>query len=441
MLGGKDVKKGIILILTIILIIGGFPVSAEPEKAVPETASAAVILAQEGTGRILYEKNADQRVYPASTTKVMTAMIAIEKLDPSQVLVASETAILIDRDGSNMGILAGEELTVEQLLYGLLVHSANDAANVLAEAVGGDISSFVSLMNEKAEELGMNSSHFMNAHGYHDPDHYTTARDMLTLSMKAMESDLFRTIVSTPVYEIPPTNRYKEIRYLSSNNALINVMKGHRYIYEGAKGIKTGHTNDSGYCLTSYAKRNGLGLFCVTMNAPVDYTGNYSFLDTISLFDYGYKNFTLQNVADVNEIVATHDVQWAKDGEQVILTAKEPLEVLLPKNHRKDLLTTQITVEEKIKAPVKQGAVLGRVEYYYDGLAVGSVDLVATRAIERSTMTMIFKSLWKIVFSAWVMVPLTLIVIVLILRSMHEEKKKRIAREKRRQQFRKELNR
>ncbi|MBQ2696039.1 MAG: D-alanyl-D-alanine carboxypeptidase [Clostridia bacterium] len=434
-------KKTIILMITILLIISGLPVSAEPEKAVPETASAAVIMAQEGTGRIIFEKNADQRVYPASTTKVMTAMIAIEKLDPSQVLVASETAIQIDRDGSNMGILAGEELTVEQLLYGLLVHSANDAANVLAEAVSGDIPSFVNLMNEKAKELGMNNSHFMNAHGYHDPDHYTTARDMLTLSMKAMESDLFCKIVSTPVYEIPPTNRYTEIRYLSSNNALINVMKGHKYIYDGAKGIKTGHTNDAGYCLTSYAERNGLGFFCVTMNAPVDYTGNYSFLDTISLFDYGYKTYALKNVADVNEIVATHDVKWAKDGEQVVLTAKEPLEVMLPKNHKADLLTTQITVEENITAPVKQGSVLGRVDYYYDGEMVGSMDLIATRDIDRSNMTMIFKSLWNIIFSAWVMVPLTLVVVVLILRSVREERKKRIARERRRQQFRKELDR
>ena len=434
-------KKFVAVFLVIIISLSGVSVFAENKNNEPDISSGSAILVQEGTGRIMYEKNADKRVFPASTTKVMTAMLAIEKLDPAQSLTASETAIQIDRDGSNMGILHNEILTVEQLLYGLLVHSANDAANVLAEAVAGSIPAFVELMNQRAAELGMTGTHFMNAHGYHDPDHYTTARDMMTLSVKAMESDLFRTIVSTPVYEIPPTNRYEEVRHLSSNNALLNVMKGHRYIYSGAKGIKTGHTNDAGYCLTSYAERGGLGYFCVTMNAPVDYTGNYSFIDTINLFDYGFKNFALKNVADVNEIVTTHDVKWAKGGDQAVLTAKEPLEVLLPKQYDKELLTTKITTEEKMKAPIKRGDTLGSIEYFYDGVSVGSVELVASKDVSRSFLKMIFQTLWNLIFNVWVMVPFAALVLILILRSMHEEKKKRMARERRRQEFRRDFYR
>ncbi len=430
-------KKTAILFLICMLLLQSFSVFAEVKQ--PDIESTSAILVQEGTGRIMYEKDADKKAYPASTTKVMTAMLAIENLDPAATLTASETAVQIDRDGSNMGILAGEVLTVEQLLYGLLVHSANDAANVLAEAVSGDIPAFIDLMNKRAEELGMTGTHFMNAHGYHDPEHYTTARDMMKLVQKAMENDLFRTIVATPTYEIPPTNRYEEIRYLSSNNALLNPMKGHRYIYEGAQGIKTGHTSDAGYCLTSYVNRKGVGYYCVTMNAPVNETGSYSFIDSIALYDYVFKGFAMQTVADTNEIVSTRDVKWAKGDEHAILSAKVPLEVLLPKQFDKDKLTQEVYTEEKIVAPIKKGDILGRLEYFYDGESVGSVDLVASRDVSRSFLKMIFQTLWSVIFSVWVMVPLALIVLVLILRSVAESKRQRREREKRRQQFRRDF--
>ncbi len=430
-------KKSLSLLLILLLTFSFFGVFAD--DGAPEVASTSAILVQEGTGRIMFEKNADKKVYPASTTKVMTAIIAIENLNPSDVLIASETAIEIDRDGSNMGILRDEELTVEQLLYGHLVHSANDAANVLAEAVSGDISAFVDKMNAKATELGMMDTHFVNAHGDHDSEHYTTARDMVKLCMYSMQNELFRQIVSTPTMELPPTNRYQEVRYLSSNNALINPMKGHRYIYKGAKGIKTGHTSDAGYCLTSYAERNGLGYFCVTMGSEVKYEGNDSFLDTIHLFDYGFDGFKLQTVSDVNEIVATQDVKWGAGDDQAVLSAKEPLQVLIPKNYDKEKLTQEIYVEERILAPVKKGDILGRAEYFYDGQSVGSVDLVATRDVSRSFVKMIFQTLWNLIFNAWVMVPLAILVVILLIRSAQRAKKERIAREKRRQQARRDF--
>ncbi len=434
-------KNAVVWFLILILSLCSVPIFAEDEAKAPEISAEAAILMQEGTGRILYEKNADKKMYPASTTKVMTAMLAIENLDPTSTLTASETSVQIDRDGSNMGILTGEVFTVEQLIYGLLLDSANDAANVLAEGVSGSIPAFVELMNQRAAELGMTNTHFMNAHGYHDPEHYTTARDMATLCQRAMESELFRKVVETPQYEIPPTNRYKEIRYLSSGNSLINPMRGHAYLYDGAKGIKTGHTSDAGYCLTSYAERKGLDYICVVLNAQYEYPNNYSFVDTISLFNYGFGKFSLRNVADVNEIVATHDVQWAKGDDQVLLTAKTPLEALLPKTYFKELLTTKITVEEKIKAPVKKGTVLGKIEYLYDGESVGSVELVAAKDVSRSTLKMVFGTLWGLIFNVWVMTPLTIIVIILILRKVIEENKKKKEREKKRQAFRRELQR
>lgn len=428
-------KLTILLLFFTLLLSTGYKSAAKEGE--PEIKSASAILMQADTGRIMFEKAADAKAYPASTTKIMTALLAIENLDPTATLTVSETAIQIDRDGSNMGLLKDEVLTIEQLLYGLLVHSANDAANVLAEAVAGDIASFVDQMNVRAAELGMTGTHFVNAHGYHDEEHYTTARDLLKLASSAMENPLFRTIVNTATYEIPATNKYKEPRILSNNNSLVNPMRERRYVYSGAAGIKTGHTSNAGSCLVSYAERKGLAYYCVTLNAPVDYTGNYSFLDSIALFDYGFNAFSLKTVSNANEIVATRDVKWGRGNEQAILYAKEPLAVLLPNGYAKEKLTTENTTEEHIVAPVKKGDILGRMEYFYDGVSVGSVDLVASRDVPRSYFKMIFGTLWNLIFNVWVITPLALFVLILILRSMHEAKKQRLARERRRQQIRK----
>jgi len=428
-------KLSCIVLISLLFLFIFTPVSFAEEKE-PEIASKHAILAQAGTGRILYEKDADAKAYPASTTKIMTALLAIENLDPAAPLTASETAVQIDRDGSNMGILRDEVLTVEQLLYGLLVHSANDAANVLAEAVAGDIASFVDMMNVRAAELGMTNTHFANTHGYHDSEHYTTARDLLTLSMHAMQNELFAKIVGTAQYEIPPTEKYKEIRYLSNNNALINPMKGHKYLYSPAKGIKTGHTADAGYCLTSYAEKGDKEFFCVTLDAPVEDDNIYSFNDTIALLDYGFNNFTVQNISDTNEIVSTHKAYWAKGNEQVILSAASPLEVLLPAGFNNENLTKEIYVEEEIYAPVGKGDILGRAEYFYDGVSLGTVDLIAARSVERSFFRMVFSTVFNIIFSVWVMTPLAIIVVLLIVRSTIESRKRRQARERRRQQAR-----
>jgi len=427
------------VLLMILLAISCTPVFAR--DAGPDIKSASAILVHEDSGYILFEKNADEKAYPASTTKIMTAFLAIENLDPNQSITVQDSAIQIDRDGSNMGLLNGEIITVRQLLYGLLVNSANDAANVLAEAVAGDVDSFVALMNERAAALGMNGTHYVNTHGYHDSNHYTTARDLLTLSMHAMEQPLFREIVGTAIYEIPPTNKYKETRILSNNNILVNRFRDHRFAYSGAAGIKTGYTSDAGSCLSSYVERNGNGFFCVTLNGPVEAEGSYSFIDSIALFDYAFQDFSPRTVANTTDIVTINEVKWARGDSQLILSAKEPLEVLLPKSYDKSLLTTEITTKEEIVAPVKEGAVLGRLTYLYDGARVGMVDLVATRNVPRGFFKMVFSTLWNIIFSPWVITPLAVIVALLVLRSMAEARKRQRARERRRQQAREEFYR
>ena len=424
--------------LTVCLILGIMLLSSSAgwAEGEPEISSKAAILVDYNGGGVIFEKNADEKNYPASTTKIMTAILAIENLDYSEVLTASETAIDIDRDGSNMGILSGETFTVEDLLYGLLVHSANDAANVLAEGVAGTISDFVIMMNEKARELGMTNTNYVNPHGYHHEDHYMSARDLATLGSYAMKNEKFRVIVSTPTYEIAPTEKYKEIRYLSSNNMLINPMKGRKYIYSPAKGIKTGHTGDAGYCLAAFAEKDGVSYVCVTMNAPIDENDNHSFKDTINIFEYGFKNYKMQTISDAGKILATSPVKWAKGNKHAVLTTNNTVEVLLPTDFKEDELMTNIMLKEKVTAPVKTGDVLGSIEYIYNEKSIGVVDLVASEDVKRSFIKMIFGSLLDFIFSIWVMGPLFIIIIILLIIRSYNLRKRRKMRQMRRRQNR-----
>lgn len=390
----------------------------------PNIQATSAILVDRASGRILYEKEADAKRYPASTTKIMTALLAIEQLNPTDTAIASQTAVDVDRDGSNMGILAGEELNVEQLLYGLLVHSANDAANVLAEEVSGSIEAFVAEMNIRAGELGMSGTHFANPHGYHDDNHYTTARDLYLLANEAMKNELFAEIVATPTYEIPPTNRYKEIRYLSNNNSLINPMKGRKYLYSPATGIKTGHTSKAGNCLVSSAEKDGSSLYCVVLDAPNTDGTNYSFADTITLFKFGFENYKTQSISDLDEIMATKEVKWAAKNAQAVLTAKEPLRALLPVNYETDKLTKVLSVPDVIKAPIAEGETVGTITYSYDGIELGQVELINKKAIKKSYMRMIFGTIFHCVLSVWVMAPLGIFVVVLLILRWRELKRR-----------------
>lgn len=379
----------------------------------PNVVSESAFLIDYNTGRVLFEKNPDKKLYPASTTKIMTGILAIENLNLDTVVSISQTAIDVDRDGSNMGLLQGEEISISDLIYGLLVHSANDAANALAENVSGTIEDFVTKMNFKAKELGMENTNFINAHGYHHDDHYTTAKDLAILCRYAMKNDVFRQVVSTPQYQIPPTNKYKEVRYLTSNNALINPNKGRTYLYSPAKGIKTGHTSMAGACFTSFAEEDGLELIAVVMKAP---SSGDSFKDTISLFKYGFSEYSFSEIANTSEVICTTEIKWAKGSGHAVVNATEPLSVLLPKNYESEKLTKEFLLSEEIKAPVFCGDVIGEMVYKYDGEEVGRVNLTVSEDAKRSAFKMIFGTIFKYVVNKWVMIPLGIIVVFLLVR-------------------------
>ncbi len=374
----------------------------------PEISAEAAFLINPSTNTVIYQKNADKRMYPASTTKIMTAYLALTKLDLSKELNASATAVDIDRDGSNMGLSQGEILTGKQLLESLMIHSANDAANVLAEAVSGSISAFVDLMNEAAKELGMKDTHFANPHGYHDENHYTTARDMAILAKKAMENETFKEMSSMTSLVIPPTNKYKTDRIFRTRNSLINPYSDISLQYRFATGIKTGHTSNAGYCFVGSAERNGLDLISVVFKSP---NFNQSFKDTKALFEYAYSKYRMRTVIKGDEIASTCNVRWALGKNHLVLKTPGDVKALLPRDtFTEELLKSEFIINKKITAPIKEGDILGKAQFYYDGELVAETDLLASRSVSRN----IIEQLFSYLLNGWFLAALGLLVVVIL---------------------------
>ncbi len=392
------------------------PVSVEP---VPEIHAGASILMDLKTGRILYENNSEERMYPASTTKVLTGIMAIEMLDPAKVVTATDAAIApITMEHSSMGIYRGEQLTIEQLIYGMLVHSANDAANVLAIEMGGTLSNFAQMMNEKAAELGAQNSHFVNPHGFHDDDHYTTAKDLALISKYAMQNEKFREIVATTRYTIPPTNKYKTDRILITTNNLISKFKTTANFYDAAIGVKTGSTSLAQYCLVGAAKKGDAEFLTVLMKCPNQAASGetaYSFADTKKLLEYAFNNYEYKTVAAPTDIISDSKVYEAKDNVRVALVPKDEISSLLPKNIDtvNDIVINR-EIEEDIKAPISKGQVLGKVSFSYNGELLGETELVASNDVEKDQILFIIHTVVSVIKSPFFYIPAALAVIALI---------------------------
>lgn len=241
------------------------------------------ILVDLSDGRILYAKNIDKQLYPASITKIMTTLLAIENCSPEEQVTFSQKALdSIEWDSSNIGCRLGEVLTMEQCWYGMMLNSANEVCSGVAEHVSGSIEAFVELMNEKAASLGCTGTHFSNANGLPDENHYTTAHDMALIAQAAFANETFRTVTGTKTYEIPATEKYTEIRYLRNHHKML--LPDTEYYYEGCIGGKTGYTEAALNTLVTFAERDGTTLMCVTMRTQ----GRQVYTDTASLFDYGF---------------------------------------------------------------------------------------------------------------------------------------------------------
>lgn len=256
----------------------------------PAIGAEAAILMDADTGAILYGKNIDGKEFPASTTKIMTCLVAMENCNLNEIITVNQSAIDANApDGSNMGLHAGEQLTLEQLLYGILINSANEGCNAVGEHIAGSIEGYVEMMNQKATELGCQNTHFVSTNGLHSDDHYTSARDMALIAREFFQYDTLCTISNTPSYHIEATATNEE-HYLNTHNRLLPGMD---YEYEYLVGSKTGFTSNSRQCLVSCAEKNGMRLICVIFREE----SPNQFEDTLQLFEYGFSNFSKLNVA------------------------------------------------------------------------------------------------------------------------------------------------
>jgi len=413
----EDVMKklttvSIILFILIHLIL---PVYAEA----PDIHSPSAILIDAASGRILFEKNIHEKMYPASITKIMTAILALENGSLEDMVTASYDAVMnIELGSSNIGILPDEQLSLKDLLYGLLITSGNECANIIAGHISGSIEEFVTLMNQRAQELGAKNTHFANTNGLHDDNHYTTAYDMSLIAKHAMTIPTFREIVKTVTYELPPTNKTNERRYLSNTNLLINYYKSKKYLYQPAIGIKTGYTTKAGHTLVAAAKQGDMELISVVLGATLEGYTNYSYEDTRNLFKYGFSDFSIQTVVNSNDIVDEVIVKESKNNEHVLLLTQQSLSALLPKDIDKNAIVSQVTLNDTIKAPISKNDILGVISYTYNDQLIGQVNLVADRDVERDPFQVFKSKVIACLSVAWVRYILYALVFIIILRTL-----------------------
>lgn len=346
---------------------------------------------------VLYDKGARDKAYPASITKVMTALLVLEAVDEGTLtlqtpITATAEALAVPEGSSTAGILEGETLTVEQLLYCLLLPSGNEVAQILAIAVDGSIDAFVEHMNQRAEELGCEGTHFANPHGFHDPNHYTTAYDITRFMKAAMEYDLFQTILTTPNYTIPPTNQSPEERTIRNTNALTSNYYILGYLYGPGTGGKTGTTDEAGNCLVETAKDGDMYLISVILGAQEVELDNgdvdrRQFSETIKLLDWGFENFQRITLSPEDTLVGTVKVNLSTQTDQVNVKPLGSITRTLPKDVNPEEVETTVNLfSESVDAPVEAGQVLGTLVLSYEGTEYGTLDLVADTSVERSDL-------------------------------------------------------
>lgn len=346
------------------------------------------------TDEVLYEKNADEQIYPASTTKVMTALIVLEAVENGEISLddtytVSEEAVdqYIPSGYVTADLEEGEEISIRDLLYCLLLPSANDAANALACAVSGNVSDFVDRMNQEAERLGCENTHFVTTNGVHDEKHYSTARDLATIAEAAIQYETFREIVATADYEVPATNK-SDARTIYNTNYLICSHKTFDYIYRYCTGIKTGLTEQAGHCLISMAEKDGrrvLGVILGEQDEVVDGVKTYPVFDeSINLLAHGLDDFSYQTLVEGDAYVTTVPVEYSRDGNSTDVYTASSISALLPVDADLSQVVMEYEVPNVLEAPIEAGTSCGTMEVYYDGVDYGSIDLTADSTLSYS---------------------------------------------------------
>ena len=336
--------------------------SITADLSVPVISAQSAILIEPSSGTTVYEKNARVRLPMASTTKIMTAIVALEHADPAMIVEVSPDAVGIE--GSSVYLYAGERLSMEHLLYAMLLESANDAAAAIAIAIAGSVDAFAVLMNEKAVELGLSDTHFTNPHGLDHEQHYTTAADLARIASYCMTNVLFSTIVATQRMTIP-LHETEGARLLINHNRLLRS-------YEGTVGLKTGFTKRSGRCLVSAATRDGITLIAVTLNAPDDWD------DHRNMFDYGFENYVSILLQSAGSYSRTVPLIGATQTTLSVTNAND-VRAVLPKQHGAITLTCELP--RWIAGSAIRGQTIGRLIWRCNGRIIAEESLIVQSTV------------------------------------------------------------
>lgn len=375
-------RKILIIVLCLIALLTPCVKAKEPEI----TATSGMVI-DCIDGKILYSKNADEKLYPASLTKVLTAILVVEKCGLQDNVTINQSAIdKVESGYLTANLKAGEVFTVEQLLNLLLISSYDDVSNALAEHVAGSEEEFVKLMNEKAKEIGCTNSNFLNCHGEHDTNHYSTAHDMALIANYAVQFEAIRNIAQVTEYGIPATTIYTgDDRYFYTSNEMLQT--GSKNYYKYAKGLKTGFTTPAGNCLMAYAEKSGLKLVSVTMKST---TSNSRYEDTEAILEYAFDANTIRTIAEAGTNIQTVNVKKArKEDKKLNVVLEKPITAVVKVENEETPIEPQINLNSKIKAPIKKGTILGTVSYEIEGKTYTG-NLIAENDVKKSKTGLIF---------------------------------------------------
>lgn len=411
--------------------------------------SQSVLLVSMDSGQTVFEKDPDSKRYPASTTKIMTYIVAVENikdLENTRVEVKKSIIDQLNNTGSsmaNLGDHVGEKVKVIDLLYSMMVPSGNDAALTLADYVGdGDISKFVDMMNEKAKALGCENTHFMNPDGLHNPEHYTTARDLYKISTYALTLPYFQEISNAAEYKCEGDDSY-----LVTTNYLIDEARGGEYYYTYAKGIKTGTTDEAGRCLVTTATADGYSYMAILLGAPYkegEMEEYYTFTDAADLFRWALVDLEMQTVKSAQTPVCEQKVKLAWGKSSVSLVPEKNLNAIVPKDIKPTNIVVETDVPEEVKAPLYTDKPVGTASVYYveegrEKQLIATVNLVPTEQIDKSGILEVLDVAGTIFKSYWFLVIIGIIVILLIIyfiaSRVHRARQKKNRRVKRYRNF------
>lgn len=391
----------------------------------PSLNGKAAVIVDLASGRLLYGLNEHEERAPASLTKVMTVLLTLEALDAGRisledmVIAQDDCRQGMEDDSSTSGITPGVEISVKDLLYCALLQSANEACNILGRYLAGSISGFVDQMNQKAAALGCANTHFVNTNGLPAEGHYSSAYDQYLIFAAAMQYPLFMEISNTTSYQADcaAVNFGEPI---GNSNALINITSiysnGGRYLYEGASGGKTGYTRAAGYCLVSTATRGGVSLLAVAMGCDGALNANiedyYNFIDSRTLYDWAFDNFSYRNLLSANEVITRMDVDLADGDAVAMIRPADSISALLPNDIADEDVQREVTLySDQLTAPLSAGTVLGEIRVSVNGTVYGTTKLINSSAIELSRSSYLRQRVGEILSKGWV---IALIVILLV---------------------------